>query len=85
MDKVKNPHYLYKEYGTGQTGQSRYLFWQIFFSHPIPADTKAAAPFDDLLGELVQILPPNLVLPKQQSKLVTGSTTQSLSYGRLSR
>ena len=39
------------------TGQSRRLFWQIFFSHSIPADTKTVAPFNDCLRELVQIFP----------------------------
>ena len=39
------------------TGQSRRLFWQIFFSHSIPADTKTVAPLNDCLRELVQIFP----------------------------
>lgn len=29
---------LIKECGTGQTGQSRRLFWKGFLSHPISAD-----------------------------------------------
>ena len=46
---------LNKEYGTGRTGQSRRLFWQIFLPDPVPADAETVTSLDDLLGKLVQI------------------------------
>lgn len=46
---------LNKEYGTGRTGQSRRLFWQIFLPDLVPADAETVASLDDLLGKLVQI------------------------------
>ena len=54
------------------TGQSLRLFWQIFFPHPIPADTKTVAPLDDRLRELVQILSSKVCIAKVAIKVGYG-------------
>lgn len=37
---------------------------QKFRQYPVPADTEAAAPLDDLLGDLAEILPPEVGVPE---------------------
>lgn len=38
--------------------------WQKFRQYPVPADAEAAAPLDDLLGDLAEIFPTKISVPE---------------------
>lgn len=49
--------------------QSFTLLQQKFRQHPVPADTEAAAPLDDLLRDLAEILSPEIGIPEPAVKI----------------